>query len=93
LDEIAWVLNLRGNDICYNPVFFSYLLIDFTEQKPRAKLFIDKIKISENVKEYLSKNNIEALDYDDIFDIISQFKNKKCLVNENACNVKLLSLF
>ncbi len=68
LDEIAWVLNLRGNDISYNPVFFSYLLIDFTEPKARAKLFIDKIKISENVQEYLSKNNIEALDYDDIFD-------------------------
>jgi Xaa-Pro aminopeptidase len=49
LDEIAWVLNLRGNDISYNPVFFSYLLIDFTEPKARAKLFIDKIKISENV--------------------------------------------
>jgi Xaa-Pro aminopeptidase len=36
LDEIAWVLNLRGNDISYNPVFFSYLLIDFTQEKIKA---------------------------------------------------------
>ena len=26
LDDIAWLLNLRGNDIQFNPLFFSYLL-------------------------------------------------------------------
>jgi len=27
LDEIAWLLNLRGSDICYNPVFFAYVIV------------------------------------------------------------------
>lgn len=28
LDDIAWLLNLRGNDIAFNPLFFSYLVFD-----------------------------------------------------------------
>lgn len=45
LDEIAWALNLRGSDIPYNPVFFSYLWIgaNFT------KLYIDSQKIPSDV--------------------------------------------
>jgi len=42
LDEIAWFLNLRGDDIEYNPVFFSYLLfhVGRGEQKHRVSLYI-----------------------------------------------------
>ena len=31
LDEVAWLLNLRGSDIEYNPVFFAYIVITLTE--------------------------------------------------------------
>ena len=27
LDDVAWLLNLRGSDIAYNPVFFSYAAV------------------------------------------------------------------
>ena len=27
LDEVAWLLNLRGSDINFNPVFFAYLIV------------------------------------------------------------------
>jgi Xaa-Pro aminopeptidase len=43
LDEIAWILNCRGTDINYNPVFFSYLILDFKENK--STLFIDESKM------------------------------------------------
>jgi Xaa-Pro aminopeptidase len=33
LDDIAWLLNLRGNDISFNPLFFSYLLFDVRNKK------------------------------------------------------------
>ena len=36
LDEIAWIMNLRGNDIAYNPVFLSYLVLSGT----RATLYV-----------------------------------------------------
>jgi Xaa-Pro aminopeptidase len=41
LDEIAWVLNLRGNDVEYNPVFLSHLLIDAQS----ATLFVEATKL------------------------------------------------
>lgn len=49
LDEIAWVLNLRGNDIAYNPVFFSYLVIT----SDSVKLYVDKRKLSKDIITYL----------------------------------------
>lgn len=42
LDEVAWLLNLRGHDIPYNPVFRSYVMIDFT----KVILFIDSERIT-----------------------------------------------
>ncbi|PZC87400.1 hypothetical protein B5X24_HaOG216552 [Helicoverpa armigera] len=42
LDEVAYTLNLRGSDIQYNPVFFSYLIITPTEVKVFIDLYIAK---------------------------------------------------
>jgi len=48
LDDIAWVLNLRGNDIEFNPLFFSYLLIHWnSENNFSLDLFISPEKVSE----------------------------------------------
>jgi Creatinase/Prolidase N-terminal domain len=44
LDDIDWLLNLRGNDIAYNPVFISYMLFhpDLSGSNAhKASLFID----------------------------------------------------
>jgi Xaa-Pro aminopeptidase len=48
LDDIAWVLNLRGDDIQFNPLFFSYLIFHKkTDSEPnRCDLFIDQSKIT-----------------------------------------------
>jgi Xaa-Pro aminopeptidase len=50
LDEIAWVLNMRGTDIAYNPVFFSYAIL-YPDYK--IDLFIDSSKIEGATKEYI----------------------------------------
>lgn len=57
LDEIAWFLNLRGSDIDYNPVFFSYLII--THDK--LHLFIDESKLPNNWSQHLSDNKVDIL--------------------------------
>ncbi|KAF2457175.1 peptidase M24 [Lineolata rhizophorae] len=49
LDEIAWLYNLRGNDIDYNPVFFSYAIVTDTD----ASLYVNESKLSDEVKEHL----------------------------------------
>lgn len=67
LDDIAWVLNLRGNDIEFNPLFFSYLLIHWnSENNFSLDLFISPEKVSE-IQDYLKSNNITVENYDAIF--------------------------
>lgn len=62
LDEIAWTLNLRGDDVHCNPVFISYLYI--TSQS--ATLYINKEKITPEVAAYLVQNHITRKAYADI---------------------------
>ncbi|KAH3686570.1 hypothetical protein WICPIJ_002451 [Wickerhamomyces pijperi] len=66
LDEIAWFLNLRGSDIEYNPVFFSYLIVSETE----IKLFVNN-PISEEISKYLKENNITVHKYEEIWSELS----------------------
>lgn len=61
LDAIAWLLNLRGSDIAYNPVFISYLIIG----KTQSYLFIHPSKISEEVQHYLSPD-VDIRPYDQL---------------------------
>ena len=62
LDDIAWILNLRGTDVHCNPVFVSYLLIE----ESNATLFINREKITGDVKEYLENQKISVQGYDDV---------------------------
>ncbi|QPG74279.1 hypothetical protein FOA43_001604 [Brettanomyces nanus] len=61
LDEIAWLLNLRGNDIAFNPVFFCYVIIT-TEN---VLIYIDRSKLTSEIKQYLLGccENLKILDY------------------------------
>lgn len=59
LSEIAWTLNLRGGDIDFNPLFLAYLLI--TDDK--ATLFVDRHKLTEEVRTYLSREGVSVDDY------------------------------
>jgi Xaa-Pro aminopeptidase len=56
----AYVLNLRGDDIPYNPVFLSYMYIGLD----RVILFVEQEKIEPPVREYLQNLRVELRDYD-----------------------------
>ena len=69
LDDIAWLLNLRGDDIPYNPVFFSYALFCKNSNELSVKLFINKDKVdSPEIIKYLEENKIKVYDYKQILD-------------------------
>ncbi len=69
LDDIAWFLNLRGNDIPYNPVFFSYALFCKTDEGFSTKLFVNKDKFdSPEIQKHCKENKIILFDYQNIFD-------------------------
>ncbi len=74
LDEIAWTLNLRGNDVHCNPVFVSYLLVTENE----AVLFILPEKLDKEVAEYLEANNIRTEDYRATADALARYGGR-CL--------------
>lgn len=62
LDDIAFLLNLRGSDVSYNPVFLSFLLVS----QQHAYLFIDLDKVSSQIKARLLADGIELYAYTDL---------------------------
>ena len=86
LDEIAWLFNLRGNDIPYNPVFFSYAVIT----PSTVTLYIDESKLPKDAKSHLSGVTIRP--YESIFSDIAalsssaatEAKPKKYLISTKA---------
>ena len=63
LDEIAWLLNIRGNDVEYNPVVVSYLVLE----QNRCTLFVHPGKLTREVSAYLAANDIDVRGYEDVF--------------------------
>ncbi len=63
LDEIAWTLNLRGNDVEYNPVFLAYMLIF----QDRAALYANRDIFGAEIISGLSEDGIELLPYEDFY--------------------------
>lgn len=85
LDEIAWVLNLRGSDVHCNPVFVSYLLIspgNFT-------LYINNVKLPEEVKAYLVSEHIDVQAYESVVEGLRLYAGKSLLVDMSSTNYSL----
>lgn len=62
LDDMAWLFNMRGADVSYNPVVLSFALI--TENQ--ANLYIDQTKLNSEDKATLTQNGVEVLAYDTV---------------------------
>ncbi|KAF9457926.1 putative Xaa-Pro aminopeptidase P [Collybia nuda] len=78
LDEVAWLFNLRGSDIDYNPVFFAYAVIT-TEH---AEFFIENSQLDGAAREYLS-NIVNIRPYDGIFDYLKKLPGQLNLTEES----------
>ena len=80
LDEIAWTLNLRGNDVHCNPVFVSYLLLTHDE----ATLYIQPEKLTEKVATYLMINGIETKPYAAVADDLKAYQGQSIQLSDNT---------
>ena len=82
LEDIGWLLNLRGNDIEYNPFVLAYAIISME----RVLLFTDISKFSTEIKNYFNENNIELFDYFDFYNYLENIllKNKILLDYDNV---------
>ncbi len=63
LDDIAWLFNLRGNDIQCNPVAIAFAIV----YKHKATLFINPDKLDEETRIYLNTANVDWKEYDEIY--------------------------
>ena len=92
LDDIAWLLNLRGNDIPYNPVFFSYALFcKNSNNEFCTKLFINKNKVdSPEIIKYFKENKIYVYEYKDIIEELEKSSdNLITFLDEDSTNHRL----
>ena len=82
LDEIAWLLNIRGNDIDYSPVVISYCIVEAS----KATLFIDNKKINEHIETDLNDKDVEVREYSDIYSYLAMQKGKTFICNKRNTN-------
>ena len=91
LDDIAWLLNLRGSDIPYNPVFFSYALFCKNKDQFCTKLFVNKEKLdSPEMKKYCEDNQIILFNYEDIIpELEKSEENLVTFYDEDSTNHRM----
>lgn len=85
LDEVAWLFNLRGTDIIYNPVFRSFAYVSAKD----AILYIDSDKISPEVAKYLKENEVTVKPYSEITDDLRKANTELLRHNASVKSVEL----
>ncbi len=89
LDDIAWLLNLRGNDIAFNPVFFAYLLVGLDD----IWLFVDDSKLAEPLLATLEKDKISIMPYRSVDHFLKEeFEWKGVMFHKSTINGSLTHL-
>lgn len=87
LDEIAWTLNIRGNDVHCNPVVISYLLIT----QKNVFCFISNDKITNEVKQYLESQDIEIQPYEKAEAVLKEFNGGSIMLDPAKTNFAMYS--
>lgn len=87
LDEIAWLLNLRGGDVHCNPVFVSYVILT----QDTCTLYINKEKLTDEVNAYLQQEGVEVKDYEDISQDLEDYDKDSVMMDYGTSNSMLCS--
>jgi len=80
LDDIAWLFNIRGNDVDYNPVTIAYALVE----EDKATLFIASEKLTAETKLYLDKEGVSVAAYTGIYDALKGISDSKAVLIDGA---------
>ena len=88
LYDIAWILNVRGNDIRYVPVVLSYLAIT----KEECIWFVQEEVLTDVLSAYLKANNIMTRPYDSFYEYVKGIPSgSKALMNKSVVNYRIQS--
>lgn len=85
LDDIAWTLNIRAQDVHCTPLAVSYLLIS----TDKAVLYINKVKVSRDVEQYLAAEGVMIDDYDNIGKGLKAYADYNILMDAAEVNYTL----
>lgn len=85
LYDIAWLLNLRGDDIDHVPVFLSFVAVE----EKKTTLFINQEILDDKVKKYLKDNQIQVEDYEKIYAYAENLKDHKVLMSLEEVNYRI----
>lgn len=86
LDEIAWLLNIRGNDVKDTPVVISYFILTHSD----AELFINSRKISSEIDNYLKSLHINVCEYDELDNFLAKKHFSSVLIDPQKTNYHIL---
>lgn len=85
LDDIAWLFNLRGNDIMYNPVVLSYALITQT----KCTLYMSEKAITQELSESFGREQIALRPYGEVYEDVKQLRNQTAMLDKKKVNYYL----
>ena len=86
LDDIAWLFNIRGNDIAYCPLVLSYAIV----YNNSVELFANSQKFSEEIVNLFAENQIQIYPYEDIYRVVSEMTSEdKVLLDSKIMNYRL----
>lgn len=88
LEDIAWILNLRGGEEFFSRVFLSYLIL--TDKK--ACLFMKSEDVNGAVQNYLQNNGVELYEYEQFYKEAEKLQNRHILLESDGVNDTLYRL-
>lgn len=87
LDDIAWLYNLRGSDVDFNPVFLAYTIIEHN----KATIYMDQRKLSKTLMDKYTGFGIEFKPYDAIYEAVEWIKESTIYYSPKNLNYAILN--
>ena len=85
LDEIGWLLNIRGKDVDYTPCLISYVVVEMD----KCSIFVAPSKLDDAARAYLQRINVNVCDYDQVFPYLQQLSATAVMYDGNKVNEAL----
>lgn len=85
LDDICWMLNIRGNDVEYTPVVLAYAILTMD----KVKLYTDLSKFDGGLRRSLEEKGVEFCAYDAVYEDVRHLEREKILLDSSRLNYTL----
>ena len=86
LDDVCWILNVRGNDVAYSPLLLSYMIISMDQ----VDLYVDETKLNAEIRAEFDANHIVLHPYNAVYEDLKKYgKDNTLLIDPDRMNYAL----